>query len=65
MKKKDKNIKQSPKLTKHSLEKEETQGKPKTGKIVVVPIGVPFSPKRFKEIHELSQSGPSNKISKS
>ena len=48
------------------IEKGETQSKPKTGKIIrVVPMGIPFSPKRFKEIHELSQRGPSNKISKS
>ena len=66
MEKKAKNVKQSPKSRKPPLEKEETQSKPKTGKIVrIVPMGVPFSPQRFKEIHELSQSGPSNKTSKS
>ena len=66
MEKKGKNVKQSPKSTKPPIEKGETQSKPKTGKIVrVVPMGVPFSPKRFKEIHGLSQSGPSNKTSKS
>ena len=66
MEKKAENVKQSPKSTKPPLEKEETKSKPKTGRIVrVVPMGVPFSPKRFKEIHELSQSGPSNKTSKS
>ena len=66
MEKKAKNIKQFPKSAKPPIEKGETQSKPKTGKIVrVVPIGVPFSPKRFKEIHELSQSGPGNKTSKS
>ena len=66
MEKKAKNVKQSPKSTKPPIEKGETQSKPKTGKIVrVVPMGVPFSPKRFKEIHELPQSGPGNKISKS
>ena len=60
-----KNIKQSPKSAKPPIEKGGTQSKPKTGKIVrIVPMGVPFSPKRFKEIHELSQKGPSNKISK-
>ena len=59
------NIKQSPKSTKPPIEKGGTQSKPKTGKIVrIVPMGVPFSPKQFKEIHELSQKGPSNKISK-
>ena len=66
MEKKAKNVKQSPKSAKPPIEKGETQSKPKTGRIVrVVLMGVPFSPKRFKEIHELSQSGPSNKTSKS
>ena len=64
MEKNPKNVKQFPKSAKPLIEKGETQSKPKTGKIVrVVPMGVPFSPKRFKEIHELSQSGPSNKTS--
>ena len=66
MEKKPENIKQSPRSTKPPIEKGETQSKPKPGKIVrVVPVGVPFSPKQFKEIHELSQRGPSNKTSKS
>ena len=66
MEEKAKNIKQSPKSAKPPIEEGEIQSKPKTGKIVrVVPMGVPFSPKRFKEIHELSQSGSSNKTSKS
>ena len=66
MEKKAKNVKQSPKSAKPPIEKGETQSTPKTGKIVrVVPMGVPFSPKRFKEIHELSQRGPSNEASKS
>ena len=66
MEKKAENVKQSPKSTKPPIEKGEAQSKQKTGKIVrVVPMGVPFSPKRFKEIHELYQSGPNNKTSKS
>ena len=66
MEKKAENIKQSPKSTKPPLEKEETKSKPKTGKIIrIVPMVVPFSPKRFKEIHELSQRGSSNEASKS
>ena len=66
MEKKPKNVKQSPRSAKPPIEKRETQSKPKTGKIVrVVPMGVPFSPKQFKEIHELSQRGPSNEASKS
>ena len=59
-------VRQLPKSTKPPSEKEETRGKLKPGKIVrIVPMGVPFSPKRFKEIHELSQRGPSNGASKS
>ena len=66
MEKKAENVKQSPKSAKPLLEKGEIQSKPKTGKIVrVVPMGVPFSPKQFKEIHELSQRSPSNEASKS
>ena len=66
MEKKAENNKQFPKSVKPPLERGEIQSKPKTGKIVrIVPMGVPFSPKWFKEIHELSQGGPSNKTSKS
>ena len=66
METKTENVKQSLKSTKPLLEKEETKSKPKTGKIVrIIPMGVPFSPKRFKEIHEMSQRGPSSKASKS
>ena len=63
MEQKAENVKQYPKSSRPPIEKGETQSKPKTGKIVrVVPMGIPFSPKRFKE---LSQSGPSSKTSKS
>ena len=66
MDKKAEDVKQSPKSVKSPLEEGEMQNKPKTGKIVrIVPMGVPFSPKQFKQIHELSQRGPSNKTSKS
>ena len=66
MEKKVENVKQSPKSTKPLIEKGETQSKTKTGKIVrIIPMGVPFSPKRFNEIHELSQRGPSSEASKS
>ena len=66
MEKKAEDVKQSPKSTKPLIEKGETQSKTKTGKIVrIIPMGVPFSPKRFKEIHELSQRGPSSEASKS
>ena len=66
MEKKAENVKQSPKSVRPPIEKGETQSKPKTGKTIrVVPMGIPFSPRRFKEIHELLQRSPSNKISKS
>ena len=66
MDKKAEDVKQFPKSTKPPSEKEETKSKPKTGKIVrIIPMGVPFSPKRFKEICEISQKDPGNKISKS
>ena len=66
MEKKTENVKQFPKSTKPPLEKEGIKSKSKAGKIVrIVPMGVPFSPKRFKEIYELSQRGPGNKLSKS
>ena len=66
MEKKPENVKQSSKSTKPPLEKGETQSKPKTGKIVrIVPMGVPFSPKQFEWIHELSQRGSSSKTFKS
>ena len=66
MEKKVGDVKQSPKSTKPPLEKGETLSKPKTGEIVrIIPMGVPFSPTRFKRILELSQRGPGNKISKS
>ena len=55
MEKEPQNIKQSSKSAKPSPEERKIQGKPKTGKIVrVLPMGVPFSPKRFKQIQELS-----------
>ena len=66
MEKKPENIKQPSKSVKSPSEEREMQSKPKTGKIVrIVPMGVPFSPKRFKQIHELSQRGPSDETSKS
>ena len=62
MEKKAENVKQTPESAKPPSGKREIQGKPKTGQIVkIVPIGVPFSPKQFKEIHELSLRSPGNK----
>ena len=66
MEKKSENVKQTPESARSPSEKGETQSKLKTGKIVkIVPIGVPFSPKQFKEIHELSLRSPGNKTFKS
>ena len=66
MEKKSENVKQTPESAKSPSEKGETQSKPKTGKpVIIVPIGVPFSPKQFKEIHEKYLSGTGNKTSKS
>ena len=60
MEKEPQNIKQSSKSAKPLSEERKIQSKPKTGKIVrVVPMGVPFSPKRFKQIQELSHRNPS------
>ena len=61
MEKKLENIKQSSKSTKPPSEERKTPSKPKTGKIVrIVPMGVPFSPKRFERIQELSRRDPSD-----
>ena len=55
MEKDPQSIKRSSRSAKPSTEEQKIQGKPKTGKIVrVVPMGVPLSPKRFKQIQELS-----------
>ena len=55
MEKEPQKIKQSSKPVKPSPEERKIQGKPKTGKIVrIFPMGVPFSPKWFKQIQELS-----------
>ena len=56
MEKKPENLEQSSKSARPQSKERKTQSKPKTGKIVrVVPMGVPFSPERFKRIQELSQ----------
>ena len=66
MEKKPENAKQSSRSAKPPSEERKMLSKPKTGKIVrIVSMGVPFSPKQFKQIHELSQRGPSDKTSKS
>ena len=66
MEKTTENVKQTPESAKSPSEKGETQSKPNTVKSVrKVPMGVPFSPKQFKELHELFLSGSDNKTSKS
>ena len=61
MEKKPGNIRQSSRSVKPRSEEQKTQSKPKTGKIErVVPMGVPFSPKRFNQIQKLSQRSSSD-----
>ena len=60
MEREPENSKQSSESAKPPTEERKIKSKPKTGKIVrVVPMGVPFSPTRFKQIQELSQRDPS------
>ena len=66
MEKTTEKVKQTPESAKPPPEKGETQSKPNTAKPVrKIPMGVPFSPKQFKGIHELSLHGPSDKTTKS
>ena len=65
MEKITKNVKQTPESVKSPSEVRETQNKLNTAKPVrKIPMGLPFSPKQFKEFYELSLHGPSNRISK-
>ena len=57
-------VRQLPKSTKPPSEKEETRGKLKPKIVRIIPMGVPFSPKRLQEICELSKKDPDNKIPK-
>ena len=60
-----KNDKQTPETTNFILEVRERQNKTKTLKFVKkVPIGLPLSPKQFKEFDGLFLYWPSNKVSK-
>ena len=62
MEKISKNDKQTPESTKFPLEVRERQNKSETFKSVKkIPMGLPISPKQFKE---LFLHGPSNKASK-
>ena len=60
-----KNVEQTPESVKFSLEVRERQNKTKTLKFVKkVPMGLPLSPKQFKEFDGLFLHWPSNNKSK-
>ena len=60
-----KNVKQAPESIKFTLEERERQNKTNTLKFVKkIPIGLPLSPKQFKEFDGLFLHPPSNKVSK-
>ena len=60
-----KNDKQTPESTKSILEVRERQNKIKTLKFVKkIPIGLPLSPKQFKEFEGLFLHRPSNIVSR-
>ena len=60
-----KNVKQTPESVKFPLEVRERQNKTNTLKFVKkIPIGLPLSPKQFKEFDGLFLHQPSNKVSK-
>ena len=60
-----KNVKQTPESVKFPLQVRERQDKTNTLKFVKkIPIGLPLSPKQFKEFDGLFLHGLSNKVSK-
>ena len=60
-----KNVKQTPESVKFPLEVRERQNKTNTLKFVKkIPIGLPLSPKQFKEFDGMSLHWPSNRMSK-
>ena len=60
-----KNDKQTPESVKFLLEVRERQNKTKTLKFVKkIPIGLPLSPKQYREFDGLFLHRPSNKVSK-
>ena len=62
-----KNVKQTPKSVKFPLEVRERQSKTNTlklKKMKKIPIGLPLSPKQFKEFDGLFLHWPSNRVSK-
>ena len=60
-----KNVKQTPESVKSTLEVRDRQNKTNTLKFVKkLPIGLPLSPKQFKEFDGLFLHWPSNRVSK-
>ena len=60
-----KNVKQTPESIKYTSEVRERQNKANTLKFVKkTPIGLPLSPKQFKEFDGLLLHRPNNKVSK-
>ena len=60
-----KNVKQTPESVQFPLEVREKQNKTNTLEFVKkIPIGLPLSPKQFKEFDGLFLQWPSNKVSK-
>ena len=60
-----KNVKQTPESVKFPLEVKERQSKTNIPKIVKkLPIGLPLSPKQFKEFEGVSLHWPNNRVSK-
>ena len=60
-----KNVKQTPESVKSTSEVGEKQNKNNTLKFVKkIPIGLPLSPKQFKEFDGLFLHWPSNRVSK-
>ena len=60
-----KNVKQTPESVKSTSEEREKQNKNNTLKFVKrIPIGLPLSPKQFKEFDGMFLHWPSNRMSK-
>ena len=60
-----KNVKQTPESVKFPLKVKERQSKTNISKIVKkLPIGLPLSPKQFKEFDGVFLHWPSNRVSK-
>ena len=60
-----KNVKQTPESVKFTLEVRERQNNTDTLKIVnKTPMGLPLSPKQFKEFNGLFLHWPNNRVSK-